>query len=677
MSVVRNLFDLMFLLISLFGLSGAIWLGTTAFGAEHPQPVAGPSGEVAWYDCQFGPLPERDRVRMLIMTRAGEVERVVVEPYGIVGIDHSQLRVTRDGAITGTLVIGHEPRRINRTLAPRLSTRMPLALEIRAADGQLSGTFDGQWPHEKRIDEPVDVSGKLTGTLRTEQSLRTQQAIGGRLWNSWLGPHQNFSTDPDDAEIVRDLSQAKLIWASQWIGPTESGSQRYGACVGTPPCAGGASPLYANGRVYQFRYEASGDALQQKHLDKILSGEKGKKTREQMQAVGWTMDDLRARWAIHADEQLVCIDAATGRTLWRVTWPGEGINLYSHKCSLTNHTGVIAGGNVYVFGAMGVVRCVDVESGEVRWSAEVPGYRDYMQKFLAKCLETKNVWAPTRSFCHGLNVAGDTLLAPDGIGECGIVGLDMQTGEVRWRIDDRILGKCATPMSWEHGGSHYVVAGAGNGKITAIDAADGEIAWQYDEAGDNECQMLLVGDLLIGVKTTREERENAPFPEDDGSHSAEGDNVGQVACWRLSPQGLEELWVSPSEWGAPKHCPTGTVCYRDDGKPVICFRGGFSYHLVDPHTGKKLSSHHLTAPVRWDEGHMLSVSNTFLLHPDTQHGNIKMFTLPPRPDADVSGMWQPPHPHATTYQSAMSHAWVDGRLFIRGADALYCYDLRK
>jgi hypothetical protein len=36
-----------------------------------------------------------------------------------------------------------------------------------------------------------------------------------------------------------------------------------------------------------------------------------------------------------------------------------------------------------------------------------------------------------------------------------------------------------------------------------------------------------------------------------------------------------------------------------------------------------------------------------------------------------------PHPHATTYQAPMSHAWADGRLFIRGGDALYCYDLRR
>jgi len=58
-------------------------------------------------------------------------------------------------------------------------------------------------------------------------------------------------------------------------------------------------------------------------------------------------------------------------------------------------------------------------------------------------------------------------------------------------------------------------------------------------------------------------------------------------------------------------------------------------------------------------------------------GQTKMFGLPARADGAVSRLWQPAYPWATTYQSAMSHTWADGRLFIRGADALCCYDLRK
>jgi hypothetical protein len=45
--------------------------------------------------------------------------------------------------------------------------------------------------------------------------------------------------------------------------------------------------------------------------------------------------------------------------------------------------------------------------------------------------------------------------------------------------------------------------------------------------------------------------------------------------------------------------------------------------------------------------------------------------------AKTDPMWSPPHPHAATYQVPMSHASADGQAFIRGQDALYCYDLRQ
>jgi hypothetical protein len=36
------------------------------------------------------------------------------------------------------------------------------------------------------------------------------------------------------------------------------------------------------------------------------------------------------------------------------------------------------------------------------------------------------------------------------------------------------------------------------------------------------------------------------------------------------------------------------------------------------------------------------------------------------------------HPQTSGYQTApMSRCYVDGRLFIRGMDGIYCYDLRQ
>ncbi len=628
--------------------------------------------KVTWITCTLSPLPNDKKATLHIMTAGNRVERAALQPKGIAGTDATGLTV-RDGRITGKLIVGHDILRMNRSLVPRIATRMALQLDLSLRDGVVSGTFQGHWPKPKTNDTPIDVKGQVTGVVRDEAAMR--QAFGlpnDAAWTSWLGPNQNFSSGPSSTPLIDDLHDARLVWVSQWIGPTESGSHRYGACVGAPSAAGGASPLVWQGRVYQFRFEASGDDVQTAHLDKVMNGERAADTRAKMKAIGWTDAEMRKRWSTRADEQLVCIDAATGRTLWTVDWPGEGVHLFDHKCSLTNHTGVIAHGNVYVFGSMGDVRCVDAKTGKQVWATAVPGYAEYMDKFLAKSIEQKITRAPTRSFCHGLNVAGDVVLAPDGIGTCGVVALDAKTGRVRWHVKGRILGKCATPMHWRHGERDYLIVASETGNITCIDAPTGKFVWQYDEAGDNAYQTLLVGDLLIGHKMSAEQRKEAPRTPDDGPHSAPGENYGQVACWRLTPDGPEIVWTAPAQWGAPKHAPIGSVA-----NGLICFRGNYSYYLVDPKTGKRVASRHLTAPVRWDEGHLLALPDRFALHPDTQHGHTKMFLLPARADGQVSSLWSPPHPWATTYQSAMSHAWADGRLFIRGADALYCYDLRR
>ena len=43
-----------------------------------------------------------------------------------------------------------------------------------------------------------------------------------------------------------------------------------------------------------------------------------------------------------------------------------------------------------------------------------------------------------------------------------------------------------------------------------------------------------------------------------------------------------------------------------------------------------------------------------------------------------AGQWIPPRPHDTAYANhAVSYPLVDGRLFVRGRDGLYCYDLRQ
>jgi outer membrane protein assembly factor BamB len=628
------------------------------------------AGNVAWIECVLGPVPGRESVRVHLMIVGDRVERGIVEPLGMLAADVSQLRI-EGNRITGPLTIGHEPFRNNHSI-PRIASRVPVRLELTINGDQVRGTFEGRWPSRATAAETSAVRGEVTGRRRDAERLRRENALAdGAVWPSYVGPNQNFSSGPARGELLGDFNQARIVWTSQYIGPTESGSKRYGACVGASGCAGGASPVVAGGRVYQFRYQPSGEAYQQ-HLDEQLASDRAPMIRQQMTAVGWTEADLRRRWAIDADEELVCIDAATGQTLWTTPWRGEGLNLLDHKCSLTNHTGAFHDGKMHVFGALGIVRAVDVANGRTVWATDVPDYSARMRRLKADSLRMRRIDAPTRSFCHGLNVAGNTIVAPDGIGACGLVGLDAATGRVLWRVPG-VLGAEAMPLTWNHDGRAYVIAANAQGQIVCIDAADGAIRWRYREAGANNWTPLLVGDRLVAHKLLGEARTAVNNVDDPGApFSAPGSNYGQIACWRLTPAGLEAAWQAPAEWGAPWDCPIGSAVGN-----AICFRGRYSYHVVDVATGARIARHHLPTAVRWDEGHMLAVPGMFVLHPDSQHGVTKMFTVSAGATGRVSPLWSPPHPHATTYQVAMSHAWVDGRLFIRGVDALYCYDLRR
>lgn len=45
---------------------------------------------------------------------------------------------------------------------------------------------------------------------------------------------------------------------------------------------------------------------------------------------------------------------------------------------------------------------------------------------------------------------------------------------------------------------------------------------------------------------------------------------------------------------------------------------------------------------------------------------------------ELGPLWLPPHVETTAYNSQpIVYPIVDGRLFIRGGDGIYCYDLRQ
>ncbi|GDY11892.1 hypothetical protein LBMAG53_07700 [Planctomycetota bacterium] len=616
-----------------------------------------------------------------VMVAAGKAERARVGHGGMLACDPTKL-VVAEGAMNGEMIVGFSGPDQRSMLVP-LAWRTPIAIDLTWTGETVTGTAKGRFPGSNRANAlpSAETSGKVTGRRLAGKALRDYNGLAdGAAWPNYLGPDQRFSARPGTRPWLADPTKGRLAWVSQYIGPTESGSKRYGPCVGTLPAAGGASPVVAYGRVYQFRYVASGETISEAHVAATLADpEKKYGTVAKMAEIGWTEADLKARWRISADEELLCLDAATGKTLWTARWPDEGLHFYDHKCCLTNWTPAVADGTVYVLGGTGRLRAVDAATGTVRWQIAVPGLADSLGKMKDEALKAKDLRAPTRSFCHAVATAADLVLVPDGNGPCGIVAIDAATGEVRWRAAQMLPGAAAMPLTFIDAGKTFVV-GVGSGKMTAIDATDGKVAWTSTEVGDNEYQAILVGNRLIAnaMKAADRKVESAAFPEEKRSAwepaavlSAPGENFGQVGCWKLTANGAEKLWITPTAWGAPWYTPIGAAT-----EELLCTRGRYRYHLIKIADGSRIASSVLSEPARWDEGHLFAVPGVFFLQPDSQHGHAKFYPFPAQADAVIAPVWHPPFPATTTYQVGMSHAWADGRMFIRGKDALYCYDLR-
>src|SRR4051794_9405914 len=141
----------------------------------------------------------------------------------------------------------------------------------------------------------------------------------------------------------------------QWLGPQRDGVWRETGILekfpkGGPkvlwrtPLGGGyAGPAVADGRVYV--------------LDRVL--DPGVKN----------PSNPFDRGSVAGQERVLCLDAASGKELWK----HEYRTTYSISYpSGPRTTPVVRGGKVYTLGAMGDLLCLDAASGKVLWSKNFP-----------------------------------------------------------------------------------------------------------------------------------------------------------------------------------------------------------------------------------------------------------------------------------------------------------------
>ena len=185
-----------------------------------------------------------------------------------------------------------------------------------------------------------------------------------------------------------------------------------------------------------------------------------------------------------AEDTIVCLDLASGKTLWKTKAPGEplGANASSTPC--------VFAGRVFALGSTQIY-CVDAETGNQLWSERLPS-----------------------------KGPGSSPLAVEGlvVANAGkLVAFESESGRQRW-VQEKAGGGNSSPVSWSAAGRTLVLCN-GRSNLSAVDLERGEIVWTAPGGGDST--PAIVGDTLV-VQTQKPE-------------------LGIVA-YKLGATGAEKLW---------------------------------------------------------------------------------------------------------------------------------------
>lgn len=233
----------------------------------------------------------------------------------------------------------------------------------------------------------------------------------------------------------------------QWRGPLRDGVWRETGVIEklpkepkylwrTPIGAGFAGPAVAGDRVYVD--------------DRVLAP--GASTGD----FRWDRND-----PVDSQERVLCLDANTGRILWKHEYPCR------YKISFPSGpraTPTVHDGKVYALGAMGDLRCLDAQTGNLLWS------KNYMRDYGTQM----SLWGMAAAPLIDGNLV---ILLAGGKDHASVLALDRNSGAEVWRALDCPDPGYSAPVIIEAGGRRQLIVWCPIG-LVSLDPATGKQFWK-------------------------------------------------------------------------------------------------------------------------------------------------------------------------------------------------------
>lgn len=302
-------------------------------------------------------------------------------------------------------------------------------------------------------------------------------------------------------------------------------------------------------------------------------------------------------------ERLLCLDAATGKELWKHEYPSR--YTMSYPCG-PRATPAVADGKVYSFGAMGDLFCLDTVTGKVVWS------KDFKKDYDAS--------VPVWGFSASPLVDGQQVICLVGQNPA-VVAFDKDTGKELWRaleIASNEVGYCP-PVIYTFGGKRQLVVWHPEA-VAGLDLATGQVLWKHDwniKANLTISMPRQVGDRLFVTSFYN----GCKLLQIDGA----GDKFSVKEVWKSNGRGERPNLTDKL------HSIMSTPVIQGDNIYGVCSYGELrGLNLSD---GKRLWSE-LTAsgagkePERWANAFLVEQAGRFFLF--NEKGELLIAKLSPK-----------------------------------------------